>query len=699
MSQVIDLCEGDDNGEWPNAASAPPLPLSRKRRRDKENEESFNDAHPRNENGSGKKTAAGWAEFVFDVELADEVKVRYTLHRKRRSVMKSERSAKNDAARKIAQTLKEIHTADEDVGSEDAQVVDYEESHRGSAATASHPMNSDPEKISRDDGSANKHPQSRSTSKGTAWEDRLNELADYRKVHGHCNVPKRYSENTKLGRWVARQRSQYRYRLEGKTSQITLPRIEALESLCFEWSGHGATCAWEERLSELVDFHKIHGHCNVPWRYSENTKLGSWVTNQRSQYRFRLEGKTSSMTFPRIEALESLGFEWSSHTDWEDRLSELADYRKVHGHCNVPRKYSENAKLGTWVTHQRSQYSLHLKGKTSQITLPRIQALESLCFEWSSRTDWEDRLSELSDYRKVHGHCNVPQKYSENSRLGTWVATQRYQYSLHLKGKISSMTLPRIEALERLGFEWKPSISRTQGTTKKSNLDDDVTSARERAVESAGIKQTYGVKMLAAVKKAATIMSTSLSNPNNPTGRAKSTSTLFQVEAQKQKLVNGVDSLSDETELVGSPSKPAAKRSLYPDRHQAEANSRDDASQAKLPCLAQQRKTINSFSHARLAAVPPENFSAAGKKPANSRQGATYQPEAALSNERLLRTNPVAPAVPLQQRHNNLLGDGSATNNVQATPDKPASAQQDALRQTPRDDVFQSDNVLHEELV
>jgi hypothetical protein len=552
MSQVIDLCEGDDNGEWPNAASAPPLPLSRKRRR--VNEESSSEAHPRNENGLGNNPATGWGEFVFDLELADKVEAGYSLHKSRRTVMKSERRAKKDAAVKIAQTLKGVHATDKGVGSEDAQVVDHDESHEGIAAAASHPMTSNTEQTGQDDGSANKHPQSRSTSKGTAWENRLNELADYRKVHGHCNVPfrysengklgrwvtnqrshyryrlegktspmtlpriealerlgfewrsrldwedslseladyrkvhghcnvpKRYSENTKLGSWVARQRRQYRYRLEGKTSQITLPRIEALESLCFEWSARGATCAWEERLSELVDFHKIHGHCNVPWRYSENTKLGSWVTNQRSQYRFRLEGKTSSMTFPRIEALESLGFEWSSRTDWEDRLRELADFRKIHGHCNVPRKYSENAKLGTWVTRQRSQYSLHLKGQTSHITLPRIQALESLCFEWSSRTDWEDRLSELADYRKVHGHCNVPQKYSENTKLGTWVTTQRQQYSLHLKGKISSMTLPRIEALEGLGFEWKPSISRTQGTTKKSDLDDDVTSARERTV-------------------------------------------------------------------------------------------------------------------------------------------------------------------------------------------------------------------------
>jgi hypothetical protein len=85
MSQVIDLCEGsDDNGVWPNAASVPPLPLSRKRRRDKE--ESSNDAHPRNESGPGSRTATGWAKFVFDLEFADEVEL--PACKSRRSIMK-----------------------------------------------------------------------------------------------------------------------------------------------------------------------------------------------------------------------------------------------------------------------------------------------------------------------------------------------------------------------------------------------------------------------------------------------------------------------------------------------------------------------------------------------------------------------------------------------------------------------------------
>jgi hypothetical protein len=172
-----------------------------------------------------------------------------------------------------------------------------------------------------------------------------------------------------------------------------------------------------QRLSELADYRKSYGHCNVPRRYSEKNKLATWVAKQRAQYKLHLKGKASSMTLSRIQELESLGFEWdrssASTSSWEDRLSELVDYRKIQGHCNIPPKGSENTKLGNWVTTQRSQYRLHAKGKTSHMTTVRIQELESLGFEWAGdrygvTATWEDRLSELSDYRKINGHCNVP---------------------------------------------------------------------------------------------------------------------------------------------------------------------------------------------------------------------------------------------------------------------------------------------------
>jgi hypothetical protein len=200
---------------------------------------------------------------------------------------------------------------------------------------------------------------------------------------------------------------------------------------------------------------------------SEQTSLDDGSANKYSH-------KTSS---------NASGRQWRLSA-WEVRLSELADYRKIHGHCNVPHNYSEKSKLGHWVTNQRQQYKLHLEGKTSYMTLSRIQELESLAFEWViCVTAWEDRLNELAEYRKIHGHCNVPRRNNENSKLGGWVMNQRTQYRWYLEGKKSPMTLLRSQELESLGFEWKPSNSRN-GTSKKRKLDDDATRTHERAMDA-----------------------------------------------------------------------------------------------------------------------------------------------------------------------------------------------------------------------
>jgi hypothetical protein len=166
-------------------------------------------------------------------------------------------------------------------------------------------------------------------------------------------------------------------------------------------------------------------------------------------------------------------------------LSELADYRKTNGHCNIPQRNSGNTKLAYWVGTQRNNYRLHREGKASYMTLSRIQELESMGFEWDcSGATWEDRLSELADYRKIHGHCNVPSRYNENTKLGQWVSDQRTNYRFQLEGKKSFLTLSRIQALNSLGFEWKPSISGRKRISKKSSLDDNARHAHKKPVNS-----------------------------------------------------------------------------------------------------------------------------------------------------------------------------------------------------------------------
>jgi hypothetical protein len=116
----------------------------------------------------------------------------------------------------------------------------------------------------------------------------------------------------------------------------------------------------------------------------------------------------------------------------------------------------ENTKLSLWVKVQRSNNRLHLQAKPSpSMTTFRIQAFGKLTFRMGLPRGpaWEDRLSEFADFRRIHGHCNVPYNYSKNTKLTRWVITQMTNYNKHRQGKTSSMTTYRIQALERLGFE------------------------------------------------------------------------------------------------------------------------------------------------------------------------------------------------------------------------------------------------------
>ena len=68
---------------------------------------------------------------------------------------------------------------------------------------------------------------------GNSWNDRYNQLVEYKNEHGNCLVPQRYSKNKALGKWVAKQRTQYRLRSEGKHSHLTEERIKLLDEVGF----------------------------------------------------------------------------------------------------------------------------------------------------------------------------------------------------------------------------------------------------------------------------------------------------------------------------------------------------------------------------------------------------------------------------------------------------------------------------------
>ena len=72
-------------------------------------------------------------------------------------------------------------------------------------------------------------------------------------------------------------------------------------------------------------------------------RLGSWVNNQRTQYKKFMEGKRSQMTGSRIDILNDIGFIWDFYQDAFDlRLSQLVEYKETHCDCNVPTVYNDN---------------------------------------------------------------------------------------------------------------------------------------------------------------------------------------------------------------------------------------------------------------------------------------------------------------------------------------------------------------------
>jgi len=151
------------------------------------------------------------------------------------------------------------------------------------------------------------------------WTTMLEELIQFKRVNGHCNVPHTSKTLPALGRWVKRQRYQYKLMQEGKReSTMTPERAQVLEQVGFVWDAHSST--WVRRYQELQAYYEENGHTNVPSNYPRNPQLSTWCKFQRRQYKNLQRGGNgagggreptgNSLTPARIQALEDIGFQW-----------------------------------------------------------------------------------------------------------------------------------------------------------------------------------------------------------------------------------------------------------------------------------------------------------------------------------------------------------------------------------------------------
>ena len=88
----------------------------------------------------------------------------------------------------------------------------------------------------------------------------------------------------------------------------------------------------------------------------------------------------------------------------------------------------------------------NLKMKSNMIRKISLKAADEI--------KWNARYDELKEYHNKFGHCNVPNRFIPNKKLGIWVRNQRSQFKKSQLGKHTPLSSSRIVLLKKLGFEF-----------------------------------------------------------------------------------------------------------------------------------------------------------------------------------------------------------------------------------------------------
>jgi Helicase associated domain len=194
---------------------------------------------------------------------------------------------------------------------------------------------------------------------------------------------------------------------------------------------------------------------------------------QRKEYHRYQKNLSSGMDQERIDCLNELGFAWDAQeAAWDQQMKNLRSFHRFHGHCNIQSKDTQYPSLSHWIREQRRHYKWLQTGKPSPLTKARMEALESVNFSFDTfGATFSTRLQELTEFRRVYGHCNVPPHYSESSKLFVWVQRVRSEYKLKSIGENCIIRRPHIHALNELDFNWTSRDTSIEGNAMDSSDD------------------------------------------------------------------------------------------------------------------------------------------------------------------------------------------------------------------------------------
>ena len=228
------------------------------------------------------------------------------------------------------------------------------------------------------------------------FEDRFQELVEFKVRYGHCNVPNKLEDPHYRGlhTWCKNIQKSFKIKnanpLKKPPIAVSEEDYRRLQNEGFNFKCRQTRVSPSTRFEELLEFKAIFGHVNVTTAVdSADLELGAYCVRLRMHHRSlqKEEPTPTWFTSDLIKDLDNLNFLWKLAPTVVEFMEELREFKNVFGHCSVsPSNMSANSSLGNWCSRLRSNYTKFENGQqvVKWFTTGLIQELNDMGFQWKS---------------------------------------------------------------------------------------------------------------------------------------------------------------------------------------------------------------------------------------------------------------------------------------------------------------------------
>lgn len=271
------------------------------------------------------------------------------------------------------------------------------------------------------------------------WEQFYEAAKRFYEENGDLDIQVGYvtADGLKLGQWFRSMRKAH------NDDTLSGDKIKRLEVIGMKWDSY-IMRNWLDKYRLVKAYYDEYGNSDIGSKYilPDGTKLGTWVSTQRSAY------QKDTLTDEQIELLEKIEFSWDrDQSRWEKGFAFAKRYTDEGGDINdLPNNYLiDEFNFTRWIRQQRDGYS---KNKISQ---DRIKQLERIGLKWAIfASKWDESYAKAREYFIENGDLNVKLHYEcpNGFRLGVWIVNQRTKY------RSNKLDANRIAQLEAIGMIW-----------------------------------------------------------------------------------------------------------------------------------------------------------------------------------------------------------------------------------------------------